>query len=389
MFQFAGDMILSKSWLNRAQIIYHFAGVSFPFSSTADDVKHLKNAIASIGHSQEFHLGQGGTSFRFFVFLVSKLTGNFRIFAEPQLLGRPQKPLSETLGQLGVACAAREKYFEITGEGWSNSGTVTCDAGLSSQFISGLLLSCWNLENDLTIKVPKPLMSEEYLNMTLKMLQECGMKIETSDDPKEIIYTVFKKQTPHISHLTPEADVSSAFSLAAAAVVNGSAEIRNWPVNSTQPDVAFLKAFQQMNIRFSESHGVLKVEKHNTWSGCEMNIGNSPDLFPVLSALCALGDGKSKLYGAGHLKVKESDRLAKTFELLKLCGVKFEELPDGIIIYGRSFSEPAKPVVYDPAGDHRMAMAAALFKLAGFNIQILNRECVEKSYPNFWKDTGL
>jgi len=389
MFQFAGDMILSKSWLNRAQVIYYFSGMPFPFESGADDVKNLKAAISSIGRSPEFHLGQGGTSFRFFVFLISRLAGTWKIFAEPQLLVRPQKPLTETLSQLGVSCMARANHFEVESKGWSDSGHVTCDAGLSSQFVSGLLLSCWNLKNDLTVTVKKPLMSKAYLNMTLKILQDCGMNIKTTETPSEISYLVVAKQIPRLADLVAEADVSSAFSLAAAAVVNGKAEIKNWPVNTTQPDRVFLKAFTQMNIRYSEAGGVLKIEKHNTWSGCEMDIGDCPDLFPVLSALCALGEGKSKLYGAGHLKVKESDRLAKTFELLKLCGVKIEELPDGIIIFGRSFSDTSKPVVFDPSGDHRMAMAAALFKLRGFNIQILNATCVEKSYPHFWSDTGL
>lgn len=389
MFSFAGNIILSKSWLNRAQIIYHFAQQNFPFHSEAEDVKHLKAAIAGVGKTSEFFLGQGGTSFRFFVFLISRWAGIWKVGADDQLLKRPQAALIETLKQLAVTCETNNSNFLIKSEGWKQTGVVTCDAGLSSQFVSGLLLSCWQLATDLTIKVPKPIKSEEYLMMTVELLQQAGMKLEVKDEATAVSYLVFKNQLPDVSQLKPEADISSAFSLAAAAVVNGAASIDNWPKKSLQPDLAFLTAFQQMKINYEISEGRFKVQKHNTWRGCHLDIANSPDLFPVLSVLCALGEGKSKLFGAAHLKVKESDRLAKTAELLKLCGVQFEKLGDGLIIYGRSFSDKAKSVIFDPGGDHRMAMAAALFKLEGFNIEILDRECVAKSYPGFWSDVGL
>lgn len=389
MFSFSGEMILSKSWLNRAQIVYHFAQKSFPFQSEAEDVRHLKAAITGVGSESEFFLGQGGTSFRFFVFLISRRAGSFKIFADTQLLKRPQGALLETLKQLGVTCETQENCFQIKSQGWSYHGPVTCDAGLSSQFVSGLLLSSWQLKSDLTVKVLKPVKSEEYLKMTIELLQQAGMKMEIKEEASFVSFTVFKDQAPDVSQLAPEADISSAFSLAAASVVNGAVTITNWPQKTSQPDMAFLSAFDQMQIKYEIAGKTLKVQKHNTWRGCDMNVGSSPDLFPVLSVLCALGEGKSKLHGAAHLKVKESDRLAKTAELLKICGVRFEELSDGLIIYGQSFADKAKSLTFYPSGDHRMAMAAALFKLHGFKLDILDRECVAKSYPGFWRDVGL
>jgi 3-phosphoshikimate 1-carboxyvinyltransferase len=389
MFTFKGDIILSKSWLNRAQIIYFFAQKDFPFQSDADDVKNLRSALSSIGKTTEFNLGLGGTSFRFFIFLISGIKGSWTVKAEESLLKRPQKPLQETLSQLGVTCLFENDLVRVESSGWNNPPSVQCDAGLSSQFVSGLLLSCWNLNSPLNIIVPKPVKSKSYLEMTLALLQKTGMKIEMSETEKEFTYKIAAGQSPQVSGLKPEADLSSAFSLAAAAVVNGEVEIRNWPAETKQPDQLFLNAFKKMGINFDLTNSQLKIVKHKTWNGCELNLEDAPDLFPVLSALCALGEGRSKLSGAEHLRHKESDRIKKTKELLQICGIRSEELPDGLVVYGNRNANTGQKISFDPSDDHRMAMAAAIFKLGGWNIEILHPEVVNKSYPSFWNDVAL
>ena len=145
-----------------------------------------------------------------------------------------------------------------------------------------------------------------------------------------------------------------------------------------------------MQIQFESSPTEFKILKHNIWNSVEAHLNSCPDLFPVLAVLCAMARGESVLSGAAQLKIKESDRILKTKELLNLCGYQCEELPDGLKISGESSMQNfAKPILFNPDEDHRMAMAAALFKLKGFNINILNPEVVNKSYPNFWKDIGL
>ncbi|MGZ3692117.1 MAG: 3-phosphoshikimate 1-carboxyvinyltransferase [Pseudobdellovibrio sp.] len=392
MFHFKGDVILSKSWLNRAQTVKFFnPELQLPALETlSDDVASLKSAIARVNQSQVFDLGQGGTTFRFFVFLISRLRGEFTLKAHSRLFERPQSPLVAALKQLGVYSEIDNNEMRIKSDGWEYDSKIEVAADLSSQFISGLLLSCWNLEKDIEVVVKKPIMSYDYLKMTLDLLRSYGMQIETLNDEKQITFKIVKKQQATKLNLKAEPDVSSLFSLVAAAVVNGEAEVTNWRSDSTQPDMAFLHAFQKMQIKFEIKSQSFKIAKHNIWYALHADLKNSPDLFPVLAVLCALAKGESVLSGAAQLRLKESDRIAKTKELLNLCGYSCEELPDGLKIRGESSTQDLqKEIIFNPDHDHRMAMAAALFKLKGFNIKILHPEVVNKSYPNFWKDLGL
>jgi 3-phosphoshikimate 1-carboxyvinyltransferase len=120
-----------------------------------------------------------------------------------------------------------------------------------------------------------------------------------------------------------------------------------------------------------------------------VNLENSPDLFPVLAVLCGLAQGTSKLFGAPHLALKESNRIQKTFELLTKAGIKSQIVDGGLIIEGSNMKIHSKAFSFDPDHDHRMAMAAALLNMVGAKIQILNKEVVNKSFPEFWSIVGV
>lgn len=391
MFRFTGPVLTSKSWLNRAQVVHYFnPQVKLNIDAESDDVVSLQKAIACIGRGNEFDLGLGGTSFRFFTFLISRSTGEFTVKAERRLLQRPQAEIVNIFTQLGVSCELTQDHLKITSSGWKPTEKVICDGSESSQFISGLLLSCWNLDFDLNIRIKKPVLSFDYLKMTTSLLQQAGMQIKMQEQDNFFQLTVEKMQKSSLQDLASELDVSSAFSLCAAAVVDGEAQITNWSRRSSQPDMAFLLAFKKMQIQYDLSDSQLKIVKHNAWFGVDADLQNSPDLFPVLAVLCALAKGDSHLYGAEQLRHKESDRIAKTRELLVAAGFKCEELSDGLRIFGQSSVQNLQQEFsFDPDHDHRMAMAAALLKLKGYNIKIQNPEVVNKSYPNFWKDVGL
>jgi 3-phosphoshikimate 1-carboxyvinyltransferase len=391
VFRFAGPILASKSWLNRAQVLQYFnPQVKLNIDAESDDVVSLKNAITSIGKTSEFDLGLGGTSFRFFAFLISRTKGEFKIKAAPRLLQRPQSEILDILKQLGVSCELSSDHLSVKSAGWQKTHLVQCNGTESSQFVSGLLLSSWNLDFDLNIQIKKPVVSFDYLKMTISLLQQAGMQIKILEEDKFLQIAVAKMQKSNLLEMQTELDVSSAFSLCAAAVVAGQVQITNWSMRSSQPDMSFLAAFIKMQIHYEISNSNLKIAKHNTWFGIEADLQNSPDLFPVLAVLCALAKGESRLYGAEQLRHKESDRIAKTRELLQAAGFKCEELNDGLKIFGQSSVQSLQQEFsFDPDHDHRMAMAAALLKLKGYHINIQNPAVVNKSYPNFWKDIGL
>lgn len=395
MFFFKGPVITSKSWFNRALVIRHFNENLVIKSTTntnadSDDVVCLKRAIESIGQTNSFYLGLGGTSFRFFVFLISRHSGRWIVKAHESLLERPQQEIIGMLNQLGVKAEFIKSELHVESGGWHCKNKIVCSSEVSSQFISGLLLSCWNLASDIEIEIKKPVNSYGYLRLTIELLRQAGMPLETDENEKFLVCRIPKNQKALVENLITELDISSAFSLVAAAVINGRAEITNWKSQSLQPDFIFLEIFKKMNILYKVEDQSFLITKQENWGALDYNLNSAPDLFPVLAVLCAFANGVSTLYGARQLVHKESNRILKTQQLLKLAGVQTEVLEDGLRIYGKSSTVDFQTkLLFNPDQDHRMAMAAALLKLKGYNIQIEHPEVVKKSYPDFWKDIGF
>ncbi len=389
MFSFAGALDSSKSWMNRALIIQSYQPLlKIVGHSESEDVKNLKQSLQDLNTGKnEFFCGAGGTTLRFFTFRVSRHPGQWTIKADERLLQRPQTDLKNILQQLGVTITTiNSTTIGIRSAGWNYPETIHCDGKISSQFISGLLLNCWNLPREIKIEVHHPVVSADYLNMTIALLQQCALETEVTSKKNILEINIPAKQLPQEKNILAEPDMSSAFALASAAVINGSANITNWPNVSLQPDIEFLNIFKKMKISFDVTENQLSVQKHSEWKAADRSLKETPDLFPVLAVLCSLADGVSYLYGAENLQTKESDRFAKTIELLTLCGFKTEVKNSGLEIHGKSSSLNKETVLeFDPDQDHRMAMAAGLLNLAGFKINILNQNVVNKSYPQFWQ----
>jgi 3-phosphoshikimate 1-carboxyvinyltransferase len=124
----------------------------------------------------------------------------------------------------------------------------------------------------------------------------------------------------------------------------------------------------------------------------DADLGDIPDQVPTLAALAVFARGTTRIRNVAHLRIKESDRLAAMTSELRKAGAIVEELADGLVIPGvwaddsPSSSPPSQPVLVDPHGDHRIAMAMALVGLRRPNLRIADPACVGKSYPDFWRD---
>ena len=390
MFAFSGKIESSKSWMNRALVIQHYNPLlEVSGQSASEDVLHLQNALLALKENRsEFFVGDGGTTFRFLALMLSRKAGVWTIRTSERLLQRPHSELKKIFEQLSVSIFFEKDNVIIRSAGWKIPPKIMCSADVSSQFVTGLLLNCWQLPSDVVVEIKKPIVSEKYLLMSVEMLKRVGMQLQITDTDEVLVCKILRSQIPKsVNPLVAEPDMSSAFALAAAAVVAGQAKLENWPQSSLQPDFIFLEVLKIMNICFDLSLGTLQIKKHQHWAALEFDLKNTPDLFPVLSVLCALAQGVSYLYGAENLKSKESDRMTKTIQLLKVCGYKTEMRNGGLVIYGQSSKiDHQQSLDFDPDQDHRMAMAAGIFKLSGYNITIKNPEVVRKSYPAFWED---
>jgi 3-phosphoshikimate 1-carboxyvinyltransferase len=387
MFRFSGAVSDSKSWMNRALVLASWnSDLEIIGQSSAEDVDLLQTALKKMNSQNEFDAGHGGTTFRFLAIRLSRRTGRFFINAREALLKRPQKELLDFFSQVGVRAKLTDKGLEIISEGWKKPAReIRISAENSSQFISAVLLSCFKLDFPINILLPEKITSFGYLKMTFDLIKQAGVDFKIEDRLvriSELLELQDKK-------LKSELDISSAFSLICAGALAGDVTIENWAPNSAQPDIKFLEIFERMNISYEVDGSIFKIKQQQKFVGAEFNIGEAPDLFPVLCILASFAKTESRFYGARQLVHKESNRIEKTAELLQLAGLGFEPLKDGMIIKPILNSPSSSPFTFDPENDHRMAMAAGLLKLKEFEIDILNANVVKKSYPDFYKHIGV
>ena len=382
-FNFVGKGPYSKSLLNRAWIVKsYFSNFQITNSSVCDDIKIIETAIQSFKQNKEIFCGQSASAFRFMALRASRKKGTHILTGSEQLLNRPHQTLLTILQQLGVEYHFHKtKKLIIKSQGWIPQGdALVIPSYISSQFASAVFLNGWNLDKDLFISLEGTPVSFSYLDMTLSFLKNLGFQIQ-GQFPE---FKILKNQKPSQYTYTAEQDMSCLFTLACFAVLNGRAVFTPWYENSIQPDAVFPDILDKMGAPIERKNNTLKIKTCSLLKGCSLNLSSTPDLFPCLSILCALASSQSHLFGAGHLKHKESNRLSLMAELIQKINRKIEIQDDGLKIQGSTKIEKTEKILFDPKDDHRIAMAGALLKFSGFDIDIKNPSCVNKSFPEFW-----
>lgn len=389
-FHYQGSIPASKSLMNRALIVQsYFPEIQLFGDCGCDDVAHMKSSLAKLSAHTHLNCGEGGTTFRFLTLRASRNKGEHFLTGTERLLHRPQRQLQDILEQLGVKSDLQKEGLALHSEGWSKpAGSLHIDTSTSSQFASAVLLNCWNLEFDLEFQLTGLPVSESYFAMTLQMVESFGMKVIR----KGSSYMIPAKQAPQLRSYRVESDLSSTFTIAVAGALCGEVIIENFPLQSLQPDRAFVDIFKKMNVNFEMNGSTLKVKKSPSLAGCEWNLSSCPDLFPLLAVLAAHAEGPSRFFGAPHLVSKESDRIQKVADLFDLIGVKYQKKSDGMEIFGRTKNQ-VLPLIqsgyFDPDQDHRMVMAAMVFRMLGHQFHLEDPQAINKSFPEFWSIVGV
>ncbi|MFN3567397.1 MAG: 3-phosphoshikimate 1-carboxyvinyltransferase [Caldimicrobium sp.] len=333
---------------------------------------------------EKVYLGNNGTGARFFLAYSTLGTGDWiELYGKPRLHERPMAPLIEALRKLGahIECLEREGYFPIKVSASSlHSGQITLPGYVSSQFVSALLLIGCYLPEGLEISIEGELFSKSYVEMTCEVMEKFGVTVENN---KSTFY-VKPQRFKAINYEVPADASSASYFLAIPLVLHqGKVIIENFDYRSKQADIAFLDFIQKMGatVRPIYPWGIEITFEGRPKAG-SFNLKDCPDLFPTMAILGAVSEGKTVLYGAPHLRHKETDRIKAVATEISKLGVKVEELPDGLIIYGQDNFHPAKIETYD---DHRIAMAFAILGLKAGPLEIENPSCVSKSFPTFWE----
>ncbi len=330
---------------------------------------------------QEIFLGNNGTALRFLTALVCLGQGEYVLTGEKRLCERPVGALAEALKKMGVniACTNNCPPVTINANGLAG-GQISLKDVESSQYVSALLLCAPYTRQGIELTLRGRVASLPYIDLTLAVMRDFGVNIE----PEKNKYTVKGGNSYQGREYRVEGDASSAsyFFLAAAILQR---PIRVMGINrvSRQGDIRLLNIFEELGCRVDSQEDWIEVTGGNLAKGdFTFDLNDMPDMVPTLAVLAAFRQGKTTITNVEHLRIKESNRLAAMAAELNRAGIKAKETEDGLIITGGKMN-PADIQTYN---DHRIAMSFAIASLAVPGIEILDKKCVDKSFPEFWEE---
>ncbi|MFY0387390.1 3-phosphoshikimate 1-carboxyvinyltransferase [Hominicoprocola fusiformis] len=329
----------------------------------------------------ELYCGESGSTLRFLLPIVGALGAQAVFHREGRLPQRPLAPLDSVLKEHGMTL--REDGDLLYCSGQLIGGNYTIAGNVSSQYISGLLMALPLLIRDSLLMVSGPLESAAYVAMTEDALQLSKLTI-----PKMgAMWAIPGQQRCHLPKRTVvEGDWSNtAFFLCMGALSKEGVTVEGLNLQSSQGDRGVLDVLRAFGAEVIEQGDAVTV-KRGALHGVTINAAPIPDLIPVLSVVASVAEGETRVENAYRLRLKESDRLKSTANLLRALGGQVEEKEDGLVITG-------VPALHggsvETQNDHRLAMSAATAACAATGeITVDNDGCVAKSYPRFWEDFG-
>jgi 3-phosphoshikimate 1-carboxyvinyltransferase len=338
--------------------------------------------------------GAGGTMFRFLTAALTAVPGTYRLDGIARLRERPISQLVDALRQLGarIDYLGRDGFAPLRLFGGSLSGgRAVLDAGISSQFLSAVLMAALGAAEPCEIELAA-LTSEPYVDLTLDAIAAFGGRVERSGESGPGVYRVWPGRAGMApAEITVEPDYSAVgYPAAAAALTGGEVFLEDLSPGSRQGDRGFVDLLAQMGAELSWQDGGLLVRgaPGGRLVAIDADLEAMPDQVPTLAALAPFARGVTAIRNVPNLRVKESDRLAAMTSELRRAGATVEELADGLVIPGvwADSAPPSEPVLADSWGDHRIAMAMALVGLRRPGLSVAEPAVVGKSYPEFWHD---
>lgn len=339
-----------------------------------------KMKITGSGELKEKKLncGESGLAIRLFSPIAALFDEEITMTGAGSLKKRPMQMIEDALNQLGVKCSSTDGFLPLTIKGPLKGGYCEIDGSVSSQLLSGLLMSLPLAEDKSVIKVNN-LKSKPYIDMTLGVLRDFGIMITNE---RFEFFRVPGQQKYLPVNYEVESDWSGGSFLLVAGAINGDLKVRGLRTDSFQSDMAILKALDRAGATMKISEGKVEISKSDM-EAFEFDATESPDLFPPLVALASYCKGITKLKGASRLVHKESDRASALSEEFGKMNIKIEINDDYLIITGGK----VKGARINSHDDHRIAMAAAVAALgASDTVHIKDSHCIAKSYPGFFDD---
>ncbi|WP_294726124.1 3-phosphoshikimate 1-carboxyvinyltransferase [uncultured Fusobacterium sp.] len=322
---------------------------------------------------------ESGSTLRFFIPIFSLTGDKISFTGRNRLLKRPQKIYEEIFKEQNLYYFQDEDKIEIKGK--LKAKEYFIDGNISSQFISGLLFTLPLLEENSIININPPFESASYIDLTMEVLKEFGITI---NKVTPLRFEIQGGQKYIAKDYKVEGDFSQLAFFAVLGALNNNLKCIGIKHDSKQGDKAIIDILKKSGVKIEEIEEGYLIHKGKI-KGCEIDLGDCPDLGPILNVLAMYGEGEFKIFNAGRLRLKESDRISAMEEELKKLGVEIETTEDEIKILGKK-NYLGNIEVFGHK-DHRIVMSLAI---AGTMLEkpiiIDGAEAVEKSYPKFFQD---
>ena len=360
---------------------------------SVEEVNNDKKIIEIKGAEHNFpnkntnlFLGNSGTTFRPLAAVLAMMRGDYYLSGIERMHERPIKDLVDALEQMGSSIRYEQNHgyppITINNSSIEISEPIQIKGDISSQYLTALLIAGPISNNEFNIEVIGDLISKPYIDITLKLLTK--FNIFYNNDNWRLFSLKKDSVYRNPTKIFVEGDASSASYFFAAATLAGSIEIKGINKDSIQGDLKFLDIISKMGAKIEYKSDSIQVTKASGLKGLEIDCVEIPDAAMTLAIMAVFADKPTKLKNIGSWRVKETDRiLAMDNELTKM-GVEVSTTHDSMTIFPqKQLNDNISIKTYN---DHRIAMCFSLFCLKNLNITIQDPNCVNKTYPDYFKD---
>ncbi|MBO7741735.1 MAG: 3-phosphoshikimate 1-carboxyvinyltransferase [Victivallales bacterium] len=375
----------SKSMAHRLLIAAFLAGadtscVRFNAVPSEDITATLQCLNALREDTPRLDCGESGSTLRFLVPVAAALGKPASFTGRGRLPLRPMATLLDAMADHGVTADAAALPFTLSGK--LQPGEYRLAADISSQYLTGLLLALPLLDAPSRIILTTNLESAGYIDLTLDTLRTFGVTVHREADGFSIPAPQRYRLPEDAGKLTVEGDWSNGAFLLAAGALGSGLTVTGLRRDSLQGDSAMAELLRQFGAEITLTDNTCTVLPGEL-RGIDIDMRPIPDLAPVLAVVASCAGGTTRLLNAGRLRLKESDRLETTANLINSLGGKAE-------ISGETLTVQGVPALrggsVDSAGDHRIAMAAAVAALrCAEGVTITGADAVAKSWPDFFQ----
>ena len=321
--------------------------------------------------------GESASTLRFMIPLASALgksvefTGRGRL---PKRTTRLYEPLLTANG-VSMVYPDNDDFLPLRVNGELEGGEFAIRGDVSSQFVTGLLFALSVIGSG-CVRLTTKLESRPYADLTVDMLRSFGVTVDETEDS----YRVSGGFRP--ADIAVDGDCSQAAFFAVAAAINGDVAIKGIDPSTRQGDFIVFDIVRRFGGKVGFGADSIRVSRGEL-SASDIDAADIPDLVPALAVMAAFAKGTTRIYTAGRLRLKESDRIASTAAMLRSLGGEVSETEDGLLITGRRLTGGEVAAF----GDHRIAMAAAAASVGCSGaVTIDDMSCTAKSYPDFCRD---